>query len=107
MTKYEALTAALKRAKKAAEAYRSSEDGGTCNFDSPCLTSWRGMKKSLVVDAIKAAGLDAWDWNFCGVHLVICGGTCGQGNRRSRMAEAMAKSLCDDGYDAGMYYQMD
>lgn len=30
-----------------------------------------------------------------------------KGNRRTRMAEAMAKSLCDDGYAAGMYYQMD
>lgn len=107
MTKYEALTKAMIRAKKAAQAYANVEDGGTCNFDSPCLLGWHGMKKSLVIQAIKDAGLSSWEWRFCGLHLVIGGGTMGQGNRRTLMAEAMAKSLEKDGYNAGMYYQAD
>lgn len=108
MTKYEALTEALIKAKEYAEQYKGTEDGGTCNLDAPTINSWKGCKKSLVIEAVKAAGLSCWEWSGWGQRrLVICGGTCGQGNMRSRMAEAMWRSLEASGIDAGLYCQAD
>jgi hypothetical protein len=107
MTKYEQLTNALLKAVEAAKRYANTEDGGTCNFDSPAI-SYRGMKKSLVEKAIEAAGLRSYEWKLFGEKmLVICGGCYGQGNCRTRMAEAMTGSLKASGYAAMTYYQMD
>lgn len=106
MNKYEELTKALIRAKDIALIYANSEDGGTCNFDNPAIT-YKGMKKSLVIKAIEAAGLRAFDWKLGENYLVISGGCFGQGNRRTRMAETMTESLKSSGYQAITYYQMD
>lgn len=106
MTKYEALTEALIKAVEIAKLYEGTEDGGTCNFDSPAIT-YKGMRKSLVMEAIKKAGLRSFEWKCVENYLVICGGCCGQGNRRTRMAEAMTESLKASGYEVMTYYQMD
>lgn len=107
--KYENLTYALEKAKCAALVYAGSEDGGTCNFDSPTI-DYRAMhmSKAKAAEAIKAAGLRCVDWHsYGGIMLVVCGIGRGQGNRNSRMAEAAEKSLKASGVAAGMYYQMD
>ena len=104
--KYEALTLILKKAVKHAEKYADTEDGGTCNFDSPAL-AYQGYKKSLVIKAIEHAGLHCFEWGYGTKRLVICGGCHGQGNRRTRMAEAMTEILKASGYDCITYYQMD
>jgi cell division GTPase FtsZ len=109
MDKYKALTAALEKAKEAALKYADTEDGGTCNFDSPTI-DYRAMhmKKSKAEEAIKAADLRCFDWNgYGGIRLVVCGLGYGQGNRKTRMAEAAHESLKADGIECGMYYQMD
>ena len=106
MTKYEALTEALKKAVEAAGKYADTEDGGTCNFDAPAI-AYKGMRKSLVIEAIKKAGLRSYDWKCGQNYLVICGGCHGQGNRRTSMAEAMTESLRASGYECTTYYQMD
>ena len=107
--KYVNLTNALEQAKTAALVYAGSEDGGTCNFDSPTI-DYRAMhmSKGKAVVAIKAAGLRCFDWqSYGGIRLVVCGIGHGQGNRNSRMAEAAERSLKASGVAAGMYYQMD
>jgi hypothetical protein len=107
--KYAKLTAALKKARDAAQLYANTEDGGTCNFDSPAI-DYRAMhmSKAKTEEAIKAAGLRSFEWNsYGGKRLVICGIGAGQGNRRTRMAEAAYESLKADGMEACMYYQMD
>lgn len=107
--KYAALTLALERAKEDAQFYADSEDGGTCNFDSPTI-DYRAMhmSKAKAIESIKAAGLRCFDWNsYGGIRLVVCGIGHGQGNRNSRMAEAAERSLKASGIAAGMYYQMD
>ena len=107
--KYTALTAALERAKEAAQIYANTEDGGTCNFDSPAI-DYRAMHmiKSKAEEAIKSAGLRCFDWkSWNGMRLVVCGIGYGQGNRNSRMAEAAEKSLKASGVETAMYYQMD
>lgn len=107
--KYIELTKALVKAKQAAQAYANTEDGGTCNFDSPAIDYQEmHMSNAKAKEAIKAAGLQCFEWNsWAGKRLVICGIGAGQGNCRSRMAEAACESLKADGIAATMYYQMD
>ena len=104
-----ALVAALEKATQAALAFKDVDDGGTCNFDSPAL-DYRaaGLTISKAKQAIEAAGLHSFDWNCYGSKmLVICGVGHGQGNRNTAMAEAAHKSLKEQGYPCGMYYQAD
>ena len=107
--KYAELTTALEQAKIAAQLYANSEDGGTCNFDSPVI-DYRAMhmSKTKAEEAIRAAGLRCFLWkSYGGMRLVVCGIGCGQGNRNTRMAEAAEKSLKAAGMVTSMYYQMD
>lgn len=109
--KYEALRKALERAKHAAELARQTDDGGTCNLDSPTL-DYRamGMSKKKAVETIEQTGLWCFEWKVyggCILGLVLCGMTAGQGNCRTAMAEAFHKSLKADGIESDMYYQMD
>ena len=82
----------------------STEDGGTCNFDSPVLNlpRWNADKLQR---AMREAGARAWRWHSS--MWVIVFSSSGQGNRRSRRAEAIYRKLKELGYDAFMYYQMD
>ena len=108
-SKYDTLTTALKQAKEAAQIYANTEDGGTCNFDSPAI-DYRAMhmSKAKAREAVQAAGLRCFDWkSYGGVSLVICGIGSGQGNRNTRMAEAANESLQTSGISTHMYYQMD
>lgn len=97
------------------EAYklRDTEDGGTCNFDSPAINLDKmkerfSMTKKAVEQAIQEAGLRCYDWKSFGSHyLIISGFTWGQGNRRTRMAEKAEEVLRAAGYFTTMYYQMD
>lgn len=101
----ERLTRALRRATVASMAHIDDEDGGTCNFDSPVLDyESSGITKETAKEAVKAAGLSCYDWEKM---LVITGCFSGQGNRRTKMAEAFSKSLESSGLAASMYYQMD
>ena len=109
MNKYEEITNALLKAKEVAQEFINTEDGGTCNFDSPTI-DYREMhlQKSKVIEAIEAAGLRCFEWNlYKNIKLVVCGIGSGQGNRKTRMAEAAYNSLKKDGISTGMYYQMD
>lgn len=118
--KIEQLAAALIRAKEAAAVYQNSEDGGTCNLDSPTLYYKKsgdpakiGKSAELttkdVEKAVELAGMTCWKWNLykSACYVVNGWGSSGQANRRSRMAEAFRDSLRADGYGAGMYYAMD
>lgn len=107
--KYTLLTQALEKAKKAAQKYINTEDGGTCNMDCPAI-DYREMhmSKAKAEEAIKAAGLRCFDWKLWSkTYLVICGIGTGLGNRNTRMAEAACESLKASGIAATMYYQMD
>lgn len=121
MDAVERLTRALKRAAIASVAHICDDDGGTCNFDSPALDfAACGMTRARAEEAIKSVGLYCHDWKPFKNHrgedgklvkaptfLVISGFQSGQGLRRTRMAEAFCQQLNEDGFEAGMYYQMD
>ena len=105
--KYEKLKEAIRKAINAANLAQT-EDGGTCNFDSPVLCyKEMGYSRAKALAAVRETGLDAWPssgiWKGC---IVMDGMTRGQGNCRTAMAEAFAASLNSSGIKSGVYYQM-
>jgi len=84
-----------------------TEDGGTCNFDSLELTLPRWNEEKTIA-AIEAAGLHGYKstvWRT--VVYVISPPMGGQGNARTRQAEAMRGYMEGIGYSASVYYAMD
>ena len=106
---FEKLTAAVTAAMQAGQTAADSkpDDGGTCNMDAVILRIPR-INEQKVVEAMAAAGVhtrkDTW-WHGPGYMINPTSG--GQGDRNTRAAEAIAKSLKEAGYDAMMHYQMD
>lgn len=81
------------------------EDGGTCNFDTPVLIA-KGCRQDKLKEVADKAGVRIYKWDASVWH--ISGDFLwGQGNLRTRMAEAFTKVLADMGYDAYTYYAMD
>ena len=102
-----AFNEALQRANKAAQRYADTEDGGTCNFDMVTLKI-KIPKKFIQYISVKLEKMYARDWGrlWRGYYLVDIP-LSGQGNRRTRMAEAACESLKAAGYNAMMFYQCD
>lgn len=102
---YNNLEAAICRAEQAARKYENIADDGTCNFDSPIIMLPKGTsKKKLAEFDRKVEKLDYGFWKgWYEIHIPLSG----QAYRRTKMAEAAAESLKNDGYDAAVYYMMD
>lgn len=102
------LSEALERANEAALLLSETNDGGTCNFDSPVirLLKWKDYE---IKQACELAGIEIGDKlsGFWRNYRFVSTSMYGQANCRTRMAEAAKKSLEADGYDVAMYYQMD
>lgn len=101
----DALEMAICRAEKYAQKYADTEDGGTCNFDSP-MVRIKATERQLA-----SMNWRVWKWSKRHADgttwFVISMNLSGQGNRRSRMAEAAAESLKADGYETSIYSSMD
>lgn len=105
------LKAAIEAAQSKAMEFKDADDGGTCNFDTPVIKLPEGIKPKKDLEGYldqygrpmleKACGRMWKGWYFVNIDLY------GQGNRRTAMAEAAAKSLEASGLQAGVYYQMD
>lgn len=93
-------------AQKEAEKFLTSDDGGTCNFDSATLLDMR-LTELDVSNVKEATGVDLSRFRWYGKVAYWVGIGAGQGNRRSRMAEAAYKLLKERGWHCTMYYQMD
>lgn len=106
--KYAKLRDDLLAAYAETEYLEQTEDGGTCNYDSPTLQlpRWNADK---IKQAAKEAGGSAWKWTWGSTVMgwVFSPRSSGQANRRSRRAEAISAALKRMGYDVGMYYQAD
>ena len=102
--KYFNLFVNLLEADRITDSLEETEDGGTCNFDALMLDLPR-WKADNVREAAKKANWNAW--KYYGSTWIFSFPTTGQGNRRTRRAEALAKELGDRGYKTGVYYQMD
>ena len=87
--------------------HAGTDDGGTCNFDSPTLYLPRWNRKKVEA-AAKTAGVGCFMWSsFSKRCYVFSVPGVGQGYTRTNAAEAMKDFLKSRGYEAGMYYQMD
>lgn len=105
--RYLKLAEDLKKALAYGLSRAGNDDGGTCNFDSPtiCLPRWN---EKMVVAAAEVSGIGCHTWTGFGrKRFVFSVPGVGQGYTRTNAAEAMSQFLKDEGYDAGMYYQMD
>ena len=107
--KVEALVKALKEADKAALELSGTDDGGTCNMDSPliCLKGWKEVDVQLASEesGIRIGEKLTSSW-FKGFRFVRTA-TSGQANCRTAMVEAAKKSLEAAGYDVTIWYHMD
>lgn len=83
--------------------YDEVEDGGSCNFDTPIVELTLTKKERVAVaEFLTPIGTRGYkNCYFVEVPLY------GQGNRRTRMAEAAAEALRKEGYKASVYYQLD
>lgn len=106
VSRVDELAKALKRAKKEAMKYIDSEDGGSCNFDSATVRLYH-WKEADVKKACEMAGVDCYKFEGKYYRPWHIGYTSGQGNRRSRMAEAFSESLKASGYNSGMWCAAD
>lgn len=112
----EDLKAGLDLAKKAA-AENGGEDNGTSNFDAPEFyfddRAPSPKVRAQYEEACRAAGIRGfWTSDMFGRkanrRFVFGPGCGGQGNSRTRAAEAFAKHLTAQGYsNVDVYYQMD
>jgi hypothetical protein len=103
------IAEAIKKAVDAAQVHAESDDGGTCNFDCAFLTVPQ-MREEQAKQIAELAGVRLYLWpnhSIYGRILQVQGGRSGMGNRQTRMAEEMKRSLEADGFKAGVYYQMD
>lgn len=103
MTKEEVrlLSIALNKAREESMQFAESEDGGSCNFDTPVL-SLKATKRQLQGLPLSKIDYGLWKGNWF-VDLPLYG----QGNRRTMMAQTIAKSLRESGFNASVYYQLD
>jgi len=103
----EQLAQAFTAAREAALALADTEDGGTCNLDTP-VVFLPHVPKARVEAAAALAGIcvhhDTWLGRAC---WFVYTPLNGQANRRNRMAEAATKALKDAGLNATTYLQMD
>ena len=105
--KYKKLAEDLCKAIAFGAAHAGTDDGGTCNFDSPAVALPRWNEK-LVNAAAKAAGTSCFKWKCYGAtRYVFSIPGVGQGYTRTKSAESAAQLLQSLGYDAHVYYQMD
>lgn len=105
--RYKKLAEDLKEALAYGLEHAGTDDGGTCNFDSPTLYLPRWDRKKVEI-AARVAGTGCFTWDsFSKKCYVFSVPGVGQGYTRTNAAEAMSKFLESRGYDAGMYYQMD
>lgn len=113
MAKYDSdkIVSAVGVAVKAAQAFAATDDGGTCNFDSAIIYVPGMSGKQVKEIEAREKRLSYWSGSKHRPAHFHVGGTSGQGLRRTRMAEAMGKSLEANpdmsGLNVSMYYQMD
>lgn len=104
----EQLTDLFTEALTAGEAANLGDDGGACNFDAAAIYL-PGVATEDVEAAASAANVyayTAYGKPWTGFWL-LGAAWAGQGDRRTRAADAMGKRLEQLGQTVKMYYQID
>lgn len=102
----ETLTHAFTAARQAAEAVESN-DGGTCNLDTP-IVYLNGVRRTVVEEAAEAAGINVDKTRFFGRPCwFVFVPMRGQAELRSKCAEAACRALKAQGLESSVWYQAD
>lgn len=105
--RYLKLSEDLKAAHCAADAFKDGPDDGTCNFDAMYI-SLPGWNKPRIRAAAKQADLMVSIAHvFHHKVYMFQPPHGGQGERRTKQAEAMYELMKSRGYEASVYYRMD
>ena len=97
---YLKLNDALRKAELCALNAQQSNDGGSCNLDTPMIVLPRANRKKLAELCVK---LHDWGHSMFAVGVPLYG----QGYCRTAMAEAAVESLRESGFRAYVHYCMD
>jgi hypothetical protein len=103
---WQKLRADLAAARAVADAIPFEGDGGSANMDSATI-SIPGARASKVKSIVESAGFSCCEVTRfkCREFLIMAGG--GQGDHRTKRAEAISKHLREAGWDASMWWQVD
>lgn len=80
-------------------------DDGTCNFDQPMIDLPEGVLKSELKE--NGVPVEYCDYGFYKGSYFVKVPLYGQAGKRTKMAEAAAKSLQKDGFNSFVWYCMD
>lgn len=101
-----ALADAREAARKAVES--NPEDGGSCNFDAPFIQVPPRTRRTTVEAAARKAGVNAYPMPYRGSGYWLIGGLAGgQGNSRTRAAEAARQAIKEHDIPCWVHYQVD
>jgi hypothetical protein len=103
MIDWEKLPAAVAKARNAARAekFADSRDGGSCNLDFAYISA-TGVRKSTA----RNHGYSVFKAGWHGRVMRVYSGE-GQADLNYRQVQAVDKVLREEGFDAGVYYQLD
>lgn len=93
----------ITNANNEAQMYDDVKDGGSCNFDSPIINIKLTRKERETLEMFLTPVGEKGYKNCYFVEIDLCG----QGARRTKMAEVASQSLRNAGYNASVYYQLD
>lgn len=100
------LEADLRTARAAADALPFEGDGGSCNHDA-CALSLPHQRAEKVREVVRRAGLSAIVVFRFGIRQFLIQPHRGQGDHRTKCAEAMIASLRVRGWDVSMHSRAD
>jgi len=100
---WDKLSQAMVKARNAArdEKFADPRDGGSCNLDFAYISA-RGIRESTAAKH----GFSAFEAGWHGRVMKVYSGE-GQADLNYRQVQAVAKVLREEGFDAGVYYQLD
>ncbi len=103
MIDWEKLPAAMAKARAAAqdEKFKDPRDGGSCNLDFAYISA-TGIRESTAANH----GYRVFKAGWHGRVMRVYSGE-GQADLNYRQVQAVAKVLREEGFDAGVYYQID
>jgi hypothetical protein len=100
---WDKLSAAVAKARNAAQAEKAKDprDGGSCNLDFAYISA-TGLRKSTAAKR----GYHVFKAGWHGRVMKVYSGE-GQADLNYRQVQVVAKVLQEEGFDAGVYYQLD
>lgn len=82
-------------------------DGGTANLDAAVFHLQKGQRSAPLIEALKRAGLNAYESRWNGRCVFVSPPVRGQGDRNAVSNQHFIDALRQRGWKVAGYYQMD